>query len=332
MGTVSARRTVIITGANSGIGKAAAIRFAAAGDHVVMTARDDARGAAARDEVAAASGGGSVELMSLDVSSFASIAAFREAFTSRHPRVDVLVHNAGYFNHGITQYQYSADGLELTFATNVFGPYFLTELLLPELRAAGHARVLTAGSTAIKTFFDPRRAIEFDNLRGEHAGDRPYSVYRMYGDSKMGVLLLARGMAAAWAHHGIRANCIMIPTVRVERQVLRKFSSYFRVVGPLVQYWNPFARPPARLAESYYDICTDPGLADVNGALLDHHGRVLPPLPPERRLTPFHIARQLASATRAPAYAGDLRNVERMWLLAREVTAAAAPDRQSSTD
>lgn len=97
--------------------------------------------------------------------------------------MDVLIHNAGYFNHGITTYQFSPDGLELTFATNLFGPHLMTELLLEHLAKSDDARVLNAGSTNIKNFFDPKRAIEFDNLRGEQKERRSYSVYKAYGDS-----------------------------------------------------------------------------------------------------------------------------------------------------
>jgi NAD(P)-dependent dehydrogenase (short-subunit alcohol dehydrogenase family) len=316
-------RTVLITGANSGIGKAAAVRFASGGDHVVMTARDPSRGEAALHDVRAASGG-SAELMELDVADLASIRRFAATFLDRHSRLDALIHNAGYFDHGITEYQFSADGLERTFATNVFGPLALTELLLDALSASPDPRILTAGSTAIKTFYDPGRAIEFDNLRGEHARDRPYSVYRMYGDSKMGLLLLTRRMAVEYADRGIRVNCVMIPTVRVEKRVLQKFSGRFRVIGPLVQYWNPFARPPAQLAECYYRICTEAGFREVTGSLLDHHGRVLTPVGADERLSPLRIAREvLFSPTRVPAYASAPENVERMWVIAREAVAPA---------
>jgi len=315
-------RTILITGANSGIGKAAAVRFALGGDHVVMTARDPSRGEAALREVREASGGGSVELMELDVADLASIRRFAASFVARHPVLDVLIHNAGYFDHGITEYQFSADGLERTFATNVFGPLALTELLLDPLSASPDPRILTAGSTAIKTFYDPKRAIEFDNLRGEHARDRPYSVYRMYGESKMGLLLLTRRMAVEYADRGIRVNCLMIPTVRVEKRVLRKFSGPFRLIGPLVQYWNPFARPPAKLAECYHQICSDPRFQGVTGALIDHHGRVLTPVGADERLSPLRIAREvLFSPTRVPWYASAPENVERMWAIAREAVA-----------
>jgi NAD(P)-dependent dehydrogenase (short-subunit alcohol dehydrogenase family) len=329
----SDRRIVVITGANSGIGKSAAKRFAAAGDHVVMACRNVAAGERALAEVrtaaASAGAGGRSDVMELDVAAQASIHRFCQAFADRFPRLDVLIHNAGYFNHGIRTYQYSPDGVELTFATNVFGPLLLTEGLLDALGRSHGPRVLTAGSTAIKTFFDPDRGIEFDNLRGEHAQDRPYSVYRMYGDSKMGIFLMTRAMAEAYHDRGIAINCVMIPTVRVERQVLRKFSSWFRVIGPLYQYLNPFARPPARLADTYYRICTDEAFRTVSGALIDHKLRVLPVA--DRTLAPPQIARELFRPTLAPPYAGDPANVERIWELGRELVAGSGAGPRAET-
>ena len=308
------KRIVIITGASSGIGKAAAKRFASSGDHVVIACRNLDSGRRALAEVeAAADAGGSAEVMALDVSSSRSVDRFADELAARHPRVNVLIHNAGYFNHGIRTYQYSADGAELTFATNVFGPRWLTERLLELLSRAEDARVLSAGSTALLNFFDPRRAIEFDNLWGEYATDRPYTVYRMYGDSKMGLLLLTRAMAGALSDQGVAINCVMIPLVRVERGTFKKMSGWFRIIGPLYQYWNPFARPPARLAETYWRICTDDAFRGVTGALIDHHLRVLPAAAADQPLNPFRIMRELVvQTTVAPAYAGDPANMERI--------------------
>jgi NAD(P)-dependent dehydrogenase (short-subunit alcohol dehydrogenase family) len=312
-------RTVIITGANSGIGKAAAVRFAAGGDRVVMACRDLERSERARKEVMAASGSDRVELMRLDVSSFASVREFCAAFRERHPVLDVLVHNAGYFNHGIRTYQFSPDGVELTFATNVFGPQLMTELLVEPLSRSADARVLFASSTNLKNFFDPKRAIEFDNLRGEHSDSRRYSVYRMYGDSKMGLLLLTYRMAEEYAELGIKVNAIMIPATRVEKATLRKLRSYFRVIGPIVQNLNPWALEPEDIAASYHHICTSAEFQEISGTLIDHRNRVIEPAESDRPLGPLAIMKELRHTRHTPAYANAPENIERMWKLGREV-------------
>jgi NAD(P)-dependent dehydrogenase (short-subunit alcohol dehydrogenase family) len=312
-------RTVVITGSNSGIGKAAARRFCAEGHHVVMACRNVDAAESARAQVLAGLDGASAEVMPLDVASFSSVRQFAMELKGRHPRLDVLIHNAGYFNHGLRTYQFSPDGLERTFATNVFGPVLLTELLVEELAASPDPRVLLAGSTIVKSFFDPRREIEFDNLQGEHATSRPYAVYEKYRESKMGVVLVTRRLARELAHRGIKVNCIMIPGVRVERHVLRKFTGRFRVIGTLTQYLNPFLRPPSRLARTYYHISSDEELKEVTGEHFDHHRRVLPVVPPDQELNPFQVMRELlVSPTLTPAYAGAPENVDRMWEVVRE--------------
>ena len=314
-------KIVILTGANSGIGKAAAARFARAGLRVVMACRDAERGERARREVVEGSGSEAVEVLPLDLSSFASVRAFADAFLDRYPRLDLLIHNAGTFEHGLSTYQYSADGLERTFAINTFGPFLLTERLLDALARSEDPRVLNAGSTNLLNFYDPKRTIEFDNLRGEHADTRPYRSYKMYGDSKMGLLLLTRKMAEVYADRGIRVNCVMIPTVRIERASLQRFHSWYRWIAPLLQVYNPFALSPAQMAEVYHHLCTAEAFRDVTGALIDHRHRVLPALPPDRRLPPLGILRELLATRHAPPYAGDPENVRRMWDLARAVVA-----------
>jgi NAD(P)-dependent dehydrogenase (short-subunit alcohol dehydrogenase family) len=316
-------RIVIITGANSGIGKAAAVRFAEDGFHVIMACRDVARSEAARQQIMAASGSRSVELMRLDVSSLASVQEFSSEFRSRYEKLDVLIHNAGYFNHGIRTYQFSPDGVELAFATNVFGPLLLSELLLEPLARAGDARILHASSTNLKNFFDPKRAIEFDNLRGEFSTRRPYSVYRMYGDSKMALLLLTYRMAEEYAPLGIRVNAVMIPATRVEKATLKKFSSYYRLIAPFIQNLNPWALEPEQMAAVYHRVCTADAFREVTGALIDSRCEVLPPLESGRTLSPREVAREVWKTRHAPPYASDPANLERMWNLSREVIAPA---------
>jgi len=317
------QQVVVITGANSGIGKAAALRFAAEGDRVVMACRDPDRGERARREIAAAANGAEVEVMQLDVSSFASVRAFCAAFKAAHPRLDVLIHNAGYFSHGLKTYQLSDDGLELTFATNVFGPVLMTRLLLEALARSDDARVLFAASTNLKHFFDPARTIEFDNLRGEFRRTRPYTVYKMYGDSKMAVVLLARRMAAEYAPMGVKVNAIMIPATRVEPATLKKFTGGFRLVAPLVQNLNPLALQPSQVADAYYRICASEPFREVAGALIDARLRVIAPAAHAGPLGFVETVRELLDTRHLPAYACDPGNIERIWRLSLEVTGEA---------
>jgi NAD(P)-dependent dehydrogenase (short-subunit alcohol dehydrogenase family) len=320
---MSEHRLVIITGANSGIGKAAAVKFATEGWRVIMACRNLEKSRTAQQEIIAASGNATVELKQLDTSSFASIRQFAATFQREHTRLDALIHNAGYFEYGLKTYQFSPDGLELTFATNVFGPLLLTELLLEPLAQSDDPRVLFAASTNLKHFFDPKRAIEFDNLRGEFAGRRPYTVYKMYGDSKLATLLLTYKMAEAYRAKGIKVNAVMIPQVKVRQEALNRMTGIYRVIGPVIQNLNPGALTPEQMGATYYHICASADFREVTGAVVDAKHRIIRPAE-SPRLTPFGVIGELLNTRHTPAYASDPANIEQLWSLGHEVIARFA--------
>ena len=159
-------RTAIITGANSGIGRAAAKALAGAGAHVVLAVRDTAKG-----EAAAASIPGSTEVRALDLASLDSIRAFASGWTSD---ASLLINNAGVMAPPLSR---TADGFELQFGTNHLGHFALTNLLLPDITD----RVVTVSSTGHRF-----GTIDFDDLNWER---RRYRRWRAYGQAKLANLL-----------------------------------------------------------------------------------------------------------------------------------------------
>jgi NAD(P)-dependent dehydrogenase (short-subunit alcohol dehydrogenase family) len=141
-------KVVLVTGATSGLGAAAAEGFAKLGARVWLVARDRERAEATRDRIVARSGSDAVEIGICDLSRPASIREFARDFQSRSERLDVLVNNAGVLTPERTL---TDDGIEMTFATNVVGPFLLTELLLPTLRASVPARVINVSSGGMYT-------------------------------------------------------------------------------------------------------------------------------------------------------------------------------------
>ncbi len=141
-----AGRVCLVTGANSGIGRASARALAQRGARVWLLCRNEARGREAEASLRAETGNREVRLARLDVSSLASVRAFVADFPE--PRVDVLIHNAGVLP---AERQETPEGLELTLATHVVGPFLLTRLLEPRLRASGHARVIFVSSGGMYT-------------------------------------------------------------------------------------------------------------------------------------------------------------------------------------
>jgi NAD(P)-dependent dehydrogenase (short-subunit alcohol dehydrogenase family) len=159
-------RSVIVTGANSGIGRAAARALAGAGARVVLAVRDTDKG-----QAAAATMPGLTDVRPLDLASLASIRDFAGEWDGD---LDLLINNAGVMVPPLSR---TADGFELQFGTNHLGHFALTNLLLDDITG----RVVTVSSTGHRF-----GEIDFDDLNWEH---KPYRPWRAYGQSKLANLL-----------------------------------------------------------------------------------------------------------------------------------------------
>ena len=140
--------TVLVTGATSGLGLAAAEGFARLGASVRLLARSEERAERARAAVVEATGNRDVRACLCDVSDLGDVRGFAARFAAEEPRLDVLVNNAGVLPAERTV---SADGNELTLATNVLGPFLLTNLLIPLLTASAPARIVNVSSGGMYT-------------------------------------------------------------------------------------------------------------------------------------------------------------------------------------
>jgi NAD(P)-dependent dehydrogenase (short-subunit alcohol dehydrogenase family) len=165
-------RTIIVTGANSGLGYASTRALAVAGAHVVMAVRSETRGRQALDTIAGELPGASLELRPLDLADLDSVRAFADAVRADGLTVDVLMNNAGIM---MPPRSLSPQGSESQFAANHLGHFALTGLLLDSLAASTDARVVTVSSNMHK-----RGRIHFDDLTGERA----YAPMGYYAQSK----------------------------------------------------------------------------------------------------------------------------------------------------
>jgi len=171
--------TAVVTGANSGTGKAAAEALAATGARVIMAVRTPTKGDAARTEILSKHPGADVEVRRLDLADLASVRAFADAFLQEDRPVDILINNAGLL--GPSERRETADGFELMFGTNVLGPFALTMRLLPALRRSTAARVvgMTSGMAATAR-------LNFEDLQST----RSFQTNAVYGRSKLADLML----------------------------------------------------------------------------------------------------------------------------------------------
>lgn len=185
-------KTVIVTGANSGLGYETALALAAAGAHVVMACRRRDKAEAAIHHIQIAAPQAKLKFLPLDLSDLSSIRTFTELFAADHAELDLLCNNAGVM---ALPERRTTDGFEMQIGTNHLGHFALTGLLLPQLRAADGARVATMSSGLHK----PGR-ISFDDLNWNR---RRYLKWPAYCQSKLANLLFTFELQRRFEKHGI---------------------------------------------------------------------------------------------------------------------------------
>lgn len=307
-------KMVIITGANSGIGKEAALRFAKEGYKVIMACRNLDNSRKVQEQIIKASNNNLVELMELDVSSFESIRNFCSAYQSRYERLDILIHNAAYFNHG-EPYRENADGFELTFATNVFGPFLMTQLLLDQLKKSEDPRILHAGSNIIKHFFDPKRKIDFLDSKQEEFL-KTFSVYKMYAQSKMALTILTFIMSEKFEQEGIKVNALQINGAKMSKETIKKFKPKYKFIASIQ---NMFIPPTSYMADKYYQICTADEFKHTTGKLFNDKLEIMQPSPNEYPGF-IHQMKQIIGTRVYPAYKENTNVSNKLWALCTEAT------------
>lgn len=165
-----AGRTVVVTGATNGLGRATAQRLALLGARVVLLARDEARGEATLRTIAEQTGNDNLALVLCDVSSLESVRAAAATLLETEPRIDVLINNAGVL---LDERLYSVDGHDLVLATNLLGPFLLVELLRDRILASAPARIVEVSSGGM--YYQRIDVEDLQTKHGEYVGNEVYS-------------------------------------------------------------------------------------------------------------------------------------------------------------
>ncbi|OZM73429.1 dehydrogenase [Amycolatopsis antarctica] len=216
-------KRVLVTGANSGLGKATAAQLAALGATVHLVVRNVDKGAAAREEVARRTPGAELHVDRCDVSSPASVREFAEAFLAEHDTVDAIIHNAGVLPPERTE---TEDGNELTLATHVLGPFLLTGLLLPALRRAESGRVVFVSSGGMYA-----QKLEIDDPQ-YRAGT--YKGASAYARTKRMQVVLAQLWGRRLSGDGIAVHA-MHPGWAATPGVTDSLPGFAKIMGPLLR-------------------------------------------------------------------------------------------------
>jgi NAD(P)-dependent dehydrogenase (short-subunit alcohol dehydrogenase family) len=241
-------KTVLVTGATQGIGRATAIGLARMGAHVAIVGRDRERTQRAGRDIRAAGAAG-VDIFVADLASQAQVRRLADQVLGRLPRLDVLINNVG--GYWSTRHV-TVDGFEHTFALNHLAPYLLTRLLVDRMKDTGAARVVTVASNA-----QAQGHIDFSDLQG----NRSYSGARAYNQSKLANVMFTYELARRLNGTSVTANALHPGVV----------STGFGGEDPgHIQRWlvpliRPLMKDPSQGASTSVHLASSPHLDHVSG-------------------------------------------------------------------
>jgi len=243
-------RTVVVTGANAGIGLETAAALAGMGARVVLTARDPAKGTAAAGEILRRSGDADVIPMELDLARLDGVRLFAADLLERFDTLHVLVNNAGV---ALGSRSMTVDGFETMFQVNHLAPFLLTNLVLDRLKASAPSRIINVASEAHRF-----ARLDFDDLNGE----RRYRAMRAYVRTKLCNMLFTHELARRLLGTGVTANTLHPGTVRTR---LGRDGDTSALVELGTKIAAPFLLSPARGAKTSVYLASAPEIEGRTG-------------------------------------------------------------------
>jgi dehydrogenase/reductase SDR family member 12 len=251
-------RVMAVTGATSGLGRAAAEQLADDGATVIVLGRNPAKTAAVVAELRVTTGNDRISSVIADMSDRESVRRAAEQILSEHDRLDVLVHNAGALTN---ERQLAPDGIELTVASQVVGPFLLTGLLLDRLVESAPARVITVSSGGMYT--------ENLSVSGLQMDEQAYNGSKQYAKAKRAQVTLNELWAQRFPNRAVVFQA-MHPGWADTPGVEASLPTFRRIVGP-------FLRSPQQGADTTVWLAADDGepLATSGGFWLDRRVRAI---------------------------------------------------------
>ncbi|MFK8163447.1 MAG: SDR family oxidoreductase [Lewinella sp.] len=251
-------KTILITGANDGIGRATAERLAGWGAHLVLACRDEVKAQRTAQAITEKTGNQNIDTLPLDLASFASIRAASDEFLAEHPKLDVLINNAGCYTDSL---ELTKDGYELQFGVNHLGHFLLTMALMPALRCCRLcSRVINVSSALHK-----KGGLDFGSFEGEH-GPKAYNGSKYYAQSKLANVLFTMELDRRFGEE-LTTNCLH-PGVVGTRLANKKAGTLTSAVWSM---YKPFAITPMKGADTSVYLAASPEVKDVSGRYFDEN-------------------------------------------------------------
>ncbi len=251
----------IITGANAGIGKAAAIQIAELGYNVILACRNLKRGEAALQDIKTASGSNKVSLLQLDVSSQANIRTFVDNVLAEYETIDCIIHNAAQFDISQKNPAMTEEGIESIWATNHIGPIYLTSLLLDSLKKSQQGRIITVSSKGLMLY----RNLTID-LQDPEFNHKDFSVTKAYYHSKLAQVMYTYWLAEKLKDSTLTVNCIRVTNVKID---IDRYPNISRLNKFLYGIKSRFSISPEEMALTYTYLATSRDLDTTTGKYFD---------------------------------------------------------------
>lgn len=245
------KKICVVTGANSGVGKAVALELARLGMHVVMVCRNAAKGLAALEDIRTQTGSNTIDLLIADLSSQAAIHELAVNMHQRYSAIDILINNAGVM---FTKKKLSVDGIEVTLATNYLAPFLLTQLLLDLLLKGAPSRIINVSSILYKKGKNDLSDLQFEK--------RPYKFLEAYAQSKLLLNAMSFEFARRLEGKGVTVNCIHPGVVSTNLGANNPYNLILRIVSYIGKV---FFNSPKDAAKGLIYLATSPDMATVTG-------------------------------------------------------------------
>ena len=236
-------KIVIVTGANTGMGKVTALELAKKGAHLVMVCRSKQTGEASQKEIISLSGNTKVDLLIADLSIQQSVKDLAAKINAAYPRIDVLVNNAGL---ALSNYTETKDGIETTFATNVLSMYMLSILLLDKLKASQEGRIVNVASST-----HTGAKINWEDIGYK----KKYKLFDTYNQSKLCNIMLTYELAAKLTGTSVTVNTLNPGPVKTE--LARDMGAVFKFIGKL------FFLTPEKASETAIYLASSPEVKGI---------------------------------------------------------------------
>ncbi|XP_071946550.1 retinol dehydrogenase 13-like [Antedon mediterranea] len=214
-------KTVIITGANTGIGKETAFELAKRGAKVILACRNKEKAESAANDIRVATDNPNVTCCVMDLASFKSVRMFAERMLKQEDRIDILVNNAGVVDDGSKQ---TEDGHDLVFGVNHLGHFLLTNLLVPKLKESSPSRIINVSSDAYQM-----AQLNFDNLN-ENKGR-----IASYSQSKLANVVFTKELSRRLKNTELAV--FSLHPGSIDTEIKRNWSPFLKVLAPIIKFW-----------------------------------------------------------------------------------------------